>query len=182
MFPWRRPGRLTPRGAMAALLALVGAVCVALDGLPGLSATLAPHWRGDLLLVLSGVAFGSYSVIGRDVLRRHPSLTVTAWSVLWGALTMLPLAALEWLDGQRPVVTPTAALATLYLGIVVTGLAYLVWNRGLARIPTPRLAVFLSVQPLVGTALGVGLLGEPLSALAVVGGALILAGLAMTIY
>lgn len=49
--------RFTPRGAVGAVLALAGAVCVVLDGVPGVSPTLRPHWRGDLLLVLSGVAF-----------------------------------------------------------------------------------------------------------------------------
>ena len=64
----------------------------------------------------------------------------------------------------------------LYLGIVITGLAYLVWNWALERVEAPRAAVFLTVQPVAGTLLGVLLLGEPASIFTVVGGGLIVAG------
>jgi len=42
----------------------------------------------------------------------------------------------------------------------------------------PRAAIFLNVQPIVGTLLGAALLGEPLTPFTILGGALIVAGLA----
>jgi drug/metabolite transporter (DMT)-like permease len=65
----------------------------------------------------------------------------------------------------------------LYLGIVMTGLGYLVWNWALERVTAARAAVFLNVQPLVGVLLGVAWLGEPATVFTAGGGALILAGL-----
>jgi drug/metabolite transporter (DMT)-like permease len=65
----------------------------------------------------------------------------------------------------------------LYLGIVITGLGYLVWNWALERVSASRAAIYLNVQPLVGALLGVVWLGEPLSVFTVAGGALVVLGL-----
>src|SRR5712692_8746293 len=43
--------RLTRRESLGAALAVAGATVVVTNGIPWLSVTLAPHWRGDLLLV-----------------------------------------------------------------------------------------------------------------------------------
>jgi drug/metabolite transporter (DMT)-like permease len=171
--------RLSPREAAGAALGLVGALLVVVNGVPGFGGMLVPHWRGDALLIVAGVAYGSYSLLGRDVLRRHDPLRVTAQSILWGALAMVPLAALE-----APV-TIRWSLGLLagvgYLSVVITALGYLVWNWALARVSAPRAAISLSVQPVLGALLGIAFLGEPFTAFIAVGGALIVAGLVVTV-
>jgi drug/metabolite transporter (DMT)-like permease len=171
---------LRAREAAGGALALVGTVLVVLDGVPGFTTRLAPHWRGDLLLIASGLAFAAYSLIGRDVLRRHASTPVTTLSIVWGAAALLPLAGLEWWAGARPAWTGQALLGTLYLAVVITALAYLVWNWALERVPAPRVAIFLTVQPITGALLGIVLLGDAFSAFTVLGGALIVLGLMLT--
>lgn len=174
--------RLTRREAAGALLALVGAMMVVVNGIPGVSERLVPHWRGDVLLALSGVAYASYSLLGRDVLRRHGALRVTAQSIVWGAAAMIPLTALEVAGGQRPAWTSQALLGVAYLSVVITALGYLVWNWALARVPAPRAAIFLNIQPIAGALLGVLLLGEAATGYTLGGGLLILAGLALTVH
>lgn len=168
--------RLTRREGVGALLTLVGATVVVLNGIPGASMAIAPHWRGDLLLVLSGLAYAGYSLFGRDVLARHKAIPVTAWSILWGLLVMVPFTAAEWVGGDRPEWTGTVILGTLYLGVVITALGYLLWNWGLERVEAPRLAIFVNIQPLAGALLGVVALHEALTVYTVAGGILILAG------
>jgi drug/metabolite transporter (DMT)-like permease len=169
--------RLTRREGRGTLLAIVGATVVVVNGIPGLTLAVMPHWRGDLLLLLSGVCYAAYSLIGRAVLARHSSLTVTAWSLFWGMVTTAPLAVAEWLAGSGPQLGAVGVVGGLYLGIVMTGLGYLVWNWALERVTAARAAIFLNVQPLVGALLGVVWLGEPATAFTASGGALILAGL-----
>ena len=173
--------RLTAREWAGAALAVIGGAIVMLNGVPGLTVALAPHWRGDLLLVLSGLAYASYSLIGREVLGRYPALPVTAWSILWGAAAMVPLAAAEWAAGHRPRLTPVAVAGTLYLAVVMTALGYAAWNYALERVEAPRAAIFLNIQPLLGALLGVWWLGEPLTAFMVAGGALILLGVHLAV-
>src|SRR5262245_42897561 len=121
--------RLTVREASGTALALLGATIVVVNGVPGLTVEIAPRWRGDLLLLLSGVCFAAYSLLGRPVLARHSSLTATTWSFVWGLVTSAPLVALEWQVGRRPAWTALGVAAVLYLGIVITGLGYLGWTR-----------------------------------------------------
>jgi drug/metabolite transporter (DMT)-like permease len=173
--------RLTRREAAGAALAVLGAVVVVLNGIPGITHALVPHWRGDLLLVLSGLAYGSYTLIGRDVLARHSALQVTARSIRWGVVSMLPLAGLEWLAGARPELTGRAIVGGIYLAVVITAFGYLLWNWTLARVAAPQAAIFITVQPIGGAILGVLVLGEPLTAFTVAGGALIVAGLWLTV-
>ena len=67
--------------------------------------------------------------------------------------------------------------AVLYLGVIITGIGYLVWNWALERVTAARAAIFLNLQPLVGTLLGVAWLGDLFTGFTVGGGVLIIAGL-----
>jgi drug/metabolite transporter (DMT)-like permease len=169
--------RLTRREGWGTFFALLGATIVVVNGIPGMTVALVPHWRGDLLLLLSGVCYAAYSLIGRAILARHSSVRVTAWSLLWGVLTTAPLVPLEWLAGRRPVWSDAAVVAGLYLAVVITGVGYLVWNWALERVTAARAAIFLNLQPLVGAILGVTWLGESATQFTAAGGALILGGL-----
>jgi drug/metabolite transporter (DMT)-like permease len=173
--------RLSRREALGAGLTLLGAVVVVVNGIPGLTRSLMPHWRGDLLLILSGLAYAGYSLLGRDVLTRHPVSRVTTHSVVWGAAAIAPLAVLEWRAGPPPAWTEAAVAGTLYLGVVITALGYATWNWALERVGAARVAAFVNVQPLAGALLGVWWLRELLTPFTVAGGLLIVAGLHLTV-
>ena len=173
--------RLSRREGLGAALAIVGAAVIVVNGIPGVTLALVPHWRGDIVLILSGVAYAAYSLIARPVLLRHPALVVTAFSLVWGAAAMVPVAALEWATAPPAVWTSRAVIGVAYLGVVMTALGYAIWNWCLERVETPRVAIFLNIQPLGGALLGVWWLGEELTAFTVAGGILILAGLHLTV-
>jgi len=172
---------LSRREMLGAALTLLGAVVVVVNGVPGLTRSLMPHWRGDLALILSGVAYAAYSLLGRGVLTRHPVAAVTAHSVVWGAISIAPLAWLEWRFGPPPAWTPAAIAGTLYMGVVITALGYGVWNWCLERVGAARVAAFVNLQPLAGALLGVWWLREPLTPFLAAGGVLIVAGLHLTV-
>ena len=173
--------RLSRREGLGAALTLVGAVMVVADGVPGFTRTLMPHRRGDILLLLSGVAYAAYSLLGRGVLTRHPVARVTAHSVVWGAASIAPLALYEWRAGPPAAWTAAAIAGTVYLGVVITALGYAVWNWCLERVGAARVAAFVNVQPLAGALLGVWWLHEPLTPFLVTGGSLIVIGLHLTV-
>ena len=72
--------------------------------------------------------------------------------------------------------TGDAIAALVVLGLVCTALAFLLWFTLIAEVGPSRASVITYVNPVVAVALGVTLLGESLSASAVAGLLLILAG------
>ena len=65
-------------------------------------------------------------------------------------------------------------------GLLCTATTTLLWNWGIHHVPASRAGVFLNIEPVMGSVLGVQLLGEHLGPFAWLGGALIL-GAAVTL-
>lgn len=100
-------------------------------------------------------------------------LTFTTWQLVSGGLFLAVLAAL--VEGPPPAITPAGWLGYAWIGIVGTGVAYLVWFRGLRRLSAASVGTLGLVNPLVATVLGITVAGEvfgPTQALGV--GALLL--------
>ena len=58
-------------------------------------------------------------------------------------------------------------------GVLATAGAYLFWNWGLAHMPASKAGVFLNLEPVVGSVLGIVILHERLAQITILGGALI---------
>lgn len=132
---------------------------------------------GVLLALGAGLAYAAYTVAARRILREGtPSLDVMASAFGLGGVLLLPLLfsqPMSWLP-----TVPGVALA-LYLGLVTTTVAYVFFGRGLAVLPAGPVTTLVLAEPLVATALGIGILGESLPAIGVVGAVAVLGGLAL---
>jgi len=170
--------RLSAREIFGAVLALGGATLAVVNGVPGLTAHLMPHWRGDGLLVLSGLAYAAYSLLSdTGLLKRHSAGRVTVAALLWGAAAILPMAVREWFGAHHLLFTAPAVGAALYLGLAGTAFAFFAWTWAVGRLGSARAAISQTLQPAVGVVLGALLLGEALTPFTVGGAALIVAGL-----
>jgi drug/metabolite transporter (DMT)-like permease len=70
-------------------------------------------------------------------------------------------------------------VGVLFLGIVSTGVAMLLWNAAFAQIDASVASLTFFAQPLVGTFLAWLFLGEQITPLFLVGGSLIAVGLVL---
>ncbi|PYV80171.1 MAG: EamA family transporter [Acidobacteria bacterium] len=128
--------------------------------------------KGDLLVFLSMFAAMVMILLSKRLMDEYGALQVTAWMMAIGTLALL-----IWIEVTHPMRVHFSLhvwLAVIAQGILATTGAYLFWNWGLARVPAARAGIFLNLEPLVGTLLGVFILGESLGALGILGGALIL--------
>lgn len=166
-----RPGARTWTGAAVSIagIALVTGSGAA-EGHGG--ETLA----GDLILVGAAVGWALYTVGSRPLVQRYGSVPVTAWTMGVGTvgLVLAGTPALLRQDWDR--VGPGAWLGLLYSALFSLGLAYLIWYRGVERIGNTRTAIFSNLTPVVALAVSAVWLGERPSALALLGAALVLAG------
>ncbi len=133
-----------------------------------------PSLTGDLLIVLSLAISLGWLLLNKSLVRRHSALQVTAWGVLTGTAM---LAAWVLLRSGLPPVRGVPAVAWWSLaasGVLCTAVTSVLWNWGMRHVPASRAAVFLNIEPALGSALGVWLLGDRLGPLAWAGGGLIL--------
>jgi drug/metabolite transporter (DMT)-like permease len=139
-------------------------------------------FEGNLWLVFASLTWGAYSVLVRKVSANYPSLTITFYNFIGGLLVGVPMAALEL--NQQPVgeITATIVLGVLYLGIVSTSIALLLWNLAFALVEASLASLFFFAQPLVGVILSIVLLGQPLTPQIVLGGAMIVLGVVLTVW
>ena len=132
---------------------------------------------GVLLALLAGLGYAGYTVTAKQQLNagEEPS-TVMASAFGLGGVLLLPVLLtqpLGWLAAA-----PGIALA-LYLGLLTTTAAYLLFVRGLARLPAGPVTTLMLAEPVIATGLGVLVLGERLGVVSTLGVGMLLAGLVL---
>jgi drug/metabolite transporter (DMT)-like permease len=173
---------------MAVLAALIGIESFTMRrgaglvlGLGGVAVLLAPGLSGgDLGAIFEvGVVVLGYAVgplIISQKLSSLPGLDVVAVTLTASALGYLPVAIVEgpwrWPGFE-------VAGAVLILGVVCTGLAFLLFFALIHEVGPTRSSLFIYLNPAVAVVLGVTLLNEPFSLFTLVGFGLILGGSAL---
>ncbi len=170
---WLLREPITRRKALALLLSTVGVVIV----VDPREARLVPElFWGNLALVAAALTWALYSVLVRAVTRQVTVLWASLLAFVGGLLLTLPAAIWEGTALGWGPITGGVVAGVLYLGVVSTALAMYLWNYAFARLEAGVAAMTFFAQPVVGAALGAGLLGEHLSGGFFLGGALIAAG------
>jgi drug/metabolite transporter (DMT)-like permease len=169
-----RPSR---RAAAGIAFAFVGVVVLLLGrGLASAQGSLV----GDLLILAAVVAWVLYTTEGRPFAASHGPLRATAWSMVAAMLLMLPLAPFV----MRPMETLNASLTAqgcvLYLGLLTSVVAYLIWYYALSKVPASKVAIFSNLQPAATAVAAWALLGEALHWALAAGGVLVIAGVRLT--
>lgn len=161
-------GRPTRRWALATACAVAGVVLLADP-----SGGVAP--LGIALALLSSLGYAGYTVTVKAVIDRGaPGGAVIAWAFGIGGALLLPALLLT---SPGWIATPSGVVTALYLGILPTAVAYVLFARGLGLLSAATVTTLVLAEPLVASLLGVVVLDEQLSATAVAGCGLVLAGL-----
>ncbi|HLZ37230.1 MAG TPA: EamA family transporter [Mycobacteriales bacterium] len=163
-----RPGR---PWLIATGLCLTGLAMLVLGGEPSGNAD-AP---GVALALLAGLSYATYTALAKRQLDAgHPPAVVMAAAFGLGGLLSVPLLLAQPLGWTAE---GSGLLLVLYLGLVTTTLAYLLFVRGLSVLPAGPVTTLMLAEPVVATALGIAVLDETLSSLGAFGTALVLLGL-----
>jgi drug/metabolite transporter (DMT)-like permease len=149
-----------------------------LGGLGGVALLAGPGALGggawpvtEVLLTALGYATGPL-ILNRK-LHDLPSLGVIAVCLAFAAVVYSPVAALTW---PSSVPSPAVLGSLAGLGVVCTAIGFLLFFRLIAEVGPARAVVITYVNPAVAVALGVLILGEPLTVEIVLAFGLILTG------
>jgi len=162
----------TPSGVvwLGILMAVAGLIYLLL---PGLS---APSPGGAALMLLSGIAWGIYSLRGRQT---SEALASTAGNFM-RTLPMLIIVGLISIPWMR-VSTEGVVLAVLS-GALASGAGYAIWYMALRELTAIRAAVTQLSVPVFTALGGVVFLSEAISGQFILASAMILSGIWLTIY
>ncbi|MCX6470301.1 MAG: EamA family transporter [Corynebacteriales bacterium] len=159
----------------------LGATGIALAGLVVVSGVLggADHLtvQGLLASAGAGASYAAYAVAAKALMDR-------GWHSNQAMCTLFGLAAavgipLLLASGTRWLSTPTGLALAVWLGVMTTVVAYLLFGWGLARLTAPTVSTLTLAEPLAATLFGLAVLHERLSPSSAFGLALISAGLAL---
>ena len=147
----QRPARVS---LAAGLVGLFGVGLLVLQN--GLDKALDPVGlaAGLLAVVLSSFGF----VLTKKWSPPADVVTVTSWQLVAGGLVLLPIGLV--VEGAPPALDLPAVGALAYLGLIGSGVAYVLWFRGLSLLGPTSASIIGLVNPVVGVLLGVAMLGE----------------------
>ncbi len=135
----------------------------------------------SLLPLASALSFALYNVAGRRAFGQQSALRLVAGSTRYGLLFLLPATTIELGQTSVHALDMADVLLLAYLGAGCSAVAFILCGYGLSHIEAGHGAVYGNLKPVVGVALAVMVLGEPLGASQVAGGLLVLLGIGVTL-
>jgi drug/metabolite transporter (DMT)-like permease len=169
--------RLTAPKLVGALIAFAGVAVVIAAG-QGLS--LGSSLVGDALTLAAAALWAGYTVGGTRVLRRVDPLAATTWTVVAGAALLVPLGIVEAINRPPSGVTPAVVAAIVYSGALAAGIANVLVFNAIRYVGPTRASSIQFLVPAGAVVLGAVFLSEPVGAAQVVGGVIIVSGVALT--
>jgi drug/metabolite transporter (DMT)-like permease len=133
---------------------------------------------GILWALAAALTYAAGVLLQKPALKRLPNAQVTWLGCTIGIIATLPFAG-DLVHGIQDAPLP-ALLGVLYLGAVPTALAFSTWAYALYRMPAGQLGVTTYIVPPLVIVLGFLVFGEVPTLVAVLGGAVCLAGVALS--
>jgi drug/metabolite transporter (DMT)-like permease len=173
---------LTPMKFAGAALSFLGVVVVIAAGV-GIS--LSGSAAGTALTLAAAACWASYTAFAAPVLRRHSPLVLTTWATIGGTLVLLPLGLVQLLATGTLASVGSGRLAPMILAIAYSGLlaaafANVIVFNGVRLLGPTRVITLQSFVPAMAVVLAFVFLAEPIRPAQVVGGAIIVLGVALT--
>lgn len=162
----RRPTRVW---IMATALAIIGCALLFLnkDG-------IVVNPVGIAMSLGAGLLFAFYTLVNKDVLDKVDPVPAVAVIFSMSAIMLMPFLFLFETEG---LMTGRGISVVLYLGIVTTSVAYILFSAGLKRIPSSSAVTLSLAEPLTAAILSVIVVGERLTGTSWMGIAMLLGGI-----
>ena len=158
------------------LLAFGGLILVLRYG-PNQSGAAASSLTGDGLALLASFLWGFYPIMVTPLLKTYSGLWVTAWSAVPGTVGLLLFSGAELLTMDWQSFSGLAWFAIFFAAIPVTVFSLLVWYLGIERLGANQVMVYMYLVPPASIAIAYFTIGEQISFLQLVGGAVAMLGL-----
>jgi len=137
----------------------------------------------SVILLIAGSAVWAFAQIMISRLKGLSGITILAWVAIMATPQMF-VASLLIEDGQWLAITTASFIdwsIILYLALIMTVLGYSVWYHLLSSVDVSKVSPFLMLLPITSIIAGIVLLDEKLTSSMILGGLLIMSGVASTL-
>ncbi|HUG33864.1 MAG TPA: DMT family transporter [Anaerolineales bacterium] len=166
--------KISGRRVLALALSTIGVLTV----IDPRTAELSPSlFRGNLFLFCAGLTWALYSVLVRKISPNVDLLASSAVMLLGGIPSAVVLGIHEINTQRLGEITIGIVGGIFFLGIISTAVAMFLWNYAFKELSATLASLTFFAQPVVGTLLGWLFLGETITPLFLLGGALIGTGI-----
>lgn len=129
---------------------------------------------GLIICLSAGFCYALYTLVSKRLVKIASPLTITKHTFSVAIFIAVPVA---WFITGLPTLTSNSILVILYLGILTTGVAYLLYTQALKYISAATGVALGLIEPIVAFVLAITVAHEAVNMWAMVGLCLILAGL-----
>lgn len=168
--------RLPPVAWFGVLLTIAGVILVNLLAAPAEDVARRPI-LGGMFIVLAVIGEALYTILGRYTTRAISPLATAAWMCIYGTAMFLPFAVFDLRSFSLGSVPASTWIAILYLSLVVTVVAFVLWFKGLATIPASTAGAFTGMIPITAVISAAILLHERVGIAHLIGMGCVLAGI-----
>jgi drug/metabolite transporter (DMT)-like permease len=134
---------------------------------------------GDLLTLIAAACWSIYTVFGATILRRHSPLVTTTWAIVAGTLFIAPLGIAQLATSDLSGFGLPVVFAIIYSGTLSAGFANVIVLHGVKLLGPTRVNALQFLVPVLAVGMAAVFLDEPIRGIQLVGGAIILAGVAL---
>lgn len=134
-------------------------------------------WRGDALMLTAALCMALYSVWSRPLAIRHGTIVYTAMCMTIGAAALVALTLIRGGFAAVHTFGPGQWSAMAFLGTCGGAATFLLWSYALERTTPTRVAISVTVNPIVSGLFGACVLGEPIGHNLVFGLLIVAAGI-----
>jgi drug/metabolite transporter (DMT)-like permease len=157
---------------MLLLVSAMGALLI-VSGSAAIGDARGPTVVGDSLVLLSLLAGVGWVMTSKRLMSRYDPVGIAALITVVGTIPLVLWVLI--VNGPPPVhLTSRAWLLLAAQGLFATTAANVLWNWGVSRVPMSEAGVFVNLEPVVGTLLGMIVLGDRLGWSGIAGALLII--------
>lgn len=167
--------RISRLQVVGIVIAFAGSVLVATNGSFNNLGFNKLRLYGDLLVLLSSLAWAIFSITLKKLLTRYPPTTIMTYSTFVGTIFLIPFSLMEY-PVDFLAVNFTGWINIIYLGLLASAVGNLIWNSALEKVPAVTAGAYLYLSPVVAAVIAFIFLHEIPSLYTVIGGLIIIMG------
>lgn len=157
------------------LIGLVGITIIIVMNDNSVSQTAINAPLGVLYACIASVSFGFYTVISKKYIKEYGNVLANSVAFLGGSLVLAIVSLIAGFDISMEL-TPKNILFISYLGIFVSGIAYLTYFAGLKTVATVVGSSFFFLKPAIASILAYLIFKETLTSWQIVGIIVVIVG------